>query len=72
MFFRTGLKFILSVIQLTFLKINIRITKISKTVPAFKEFEKVVLKTIWPQKSNFLLDETVGVLILYPYLAKMC
>lgn len=71
MFFRTGLKFILSVIQLTFLKINIRITKISKTVPAFKEFEKVVLKTIWPQKSNFLLDETVGV-ILYPYLAKIC
>lgn len=43
----------------------------SKTFPAFKEFEKVVFK-IWPQKSNFLLGETVGVLILYPYLAKIC
>lgn len=36
----------------------------SKTFPAFKEFEKVVFKIIWPQKSNFLLDETVGVFFI--------
>ena len=44
-----------------------------KTFPAFKEFEKVVSKAIWPQKTNFLLDETVCVSILYPYLPdKIC
>ena len=41
-----------------------------KTFPAFKEFEKVVSKAIWPQKTNFLLDETVSQFFILIYQTK--